>query len=448
MITSCAAEHAFFLSVGGDVYAWGRHREGQCGVAPAAGTGTWLMDAVKLDGARDFVPPLAEGVSVYTGATGAMHSLLVTTSGALYAAGSNAQGQCGLGAQSASAPFHLVTDAPFVRDGDAVVDAACGRAYSLVCTASGRVYAMGSTQFGALGTGVLGWRAVGPAEVRYAQHTTPVLVPGVRDIKQVASGEDHAVALDYDGLVYVWGHGRGARLGCGTQQDQYEPVRIAQFTRKQDRIRRVCAGRAVTACVDQHARLWVAGTWRLCGDGGLGQAFLIYKPLVEDYEVAKAACGADTMQSLATPTVNGHAVAGAAQRVLAWGEGAVNGELPGGVPPALPEENAALAPMSIVDVASARHTTFWLARPVGAYSELARFPETIASSSVCLVCEHETPDDGATLLECDRCENPYHLGCLTPALPSVPDGEWLCDTCRAEDPHQEAVDGSRKRRRR
>jgi hypothetical protein len=32
----------------------------------------------------------------------------------------------------------------------------------------------------------------------------------------------------------------------------------------------------------------------------------------------------------------------------------------------------------------------------------------------------------ATMLLCERCDRGYHTRCLVPALPGVPDGDWLC----------------------
>ena len=37
--------------------------------------------------------------------------------------------------------------------------------------------------------------------------------------------------------------------------------------------------------------------------------------------------------------------------------------------------------------------------------------------------------DGGSLLICDGCEGEYHMGCLRPALKSVPEGNWECDEC-------------------
>lgn len=49
--------------------------------------------------------------------------------------------------------------------------------------------------------------------------------------------------------------------------------------------------------------------------------------------------------------------------------------------------------------------------------------ETVEEDA-CAVC-----GDGGSLLICDGCECEYHIGCLQPALKSVPDGHWECDEC-------------------
>ena len=65
----------------------------------------------------------------------------------------------------------------------------------------------------------------------------------------------------------------------------------------------------------------------------------------------------------------------------------------------------------------------------------------------CRVCK-----DGGELLCCDACPSSYHLHCLNPPLPEIPNGEWLCPRCtvsvtpaRAERP---APDKSRSLPRR
>jgi hypothetical protein len=110
-------------------------------------------------------------------------------------------------------------------------------------------------------------------------------------------------------------------------------------------------------------------------------------------------------------------------------------------------------------------------------SELERYPE-VDSIEECLVCtKPDEEDDGATLLECEKvcfflsrslglptshrrndcfsikCENPYHLHCLTPPLSAVPEEEWFCPKCAAEaesrqHPSTEVSGASNKKRSR
>lgn len=42
----------------------------------------------------------------------------------------------------------------------------------------------------------------------------------------------------------------------------------------------------------------------------------------------------------------------------------------------------------------------------------------------CRVCK-----DGGELLCCDQCTSAYHIRCLNPPLPEIPDGEWQCPRC-------------------
>ncbi|XP_028654175.1 chromodomain-helicase-DNA-binding protein 3 isoform X1 [Erpetoichthys calabaricus] len=42
----------------------------------------------------------------------------------------------------------------------------------------------------------------------------------------------------------------------------------------------------------------------------------------------------------------------------------------------------------------------------------------------CRICK-----DGGELLCCDSCPSSYHIHCLNPPLPDIPNGEWLCPRC-------------------
>lgn len=135
---------------------------------------------------------------------------------------------------------------------------------------------------------------------------------------------------------------------------------------------------------------------------------------------------------------------------IAWGQSAGNGELGLGDD----KPRSATKPMrcetldgiAILDVACGQNTTFCkhflifssaadiildIARNMGdAYSELPYHPAAPESQDHCLVCgKGEDTDEANALLECERCEEPWHLRCLNPPLTSVPEGEWHCPHC-------------------
>jgi hypothetical protein len=52
---------------------------------------------------------------------------------------------------------------------------------------------------------------------------------------------------------------------------------------------------------------------------------------------------------------------------------------------------------------------------------------TVPADHPCQVCR--SPGDPERMLLCDYCLEGWHMGCLEPALTSVPAGIWLCPHC-------------------
>lgn len=50
--------------------------------------------------------------------------------------------------------------------------------------------------------------------------------------------------------------------------------------------------------------------------------------------------------------------------------------------------------------------------------------EGLDSCGVCKLSNKQSE-----MLECDKCNQGYHMACLTPPLTSVPDGDWFCHNC-------------------
>ena len=97
----------------------------------------------------------------------------------------------------------------------------------------------------------------------------------------------------------------------------------------------------------------------------------------------------------------------------------------------------------IDSVAAGAFFTLFIAEPSHLLSDLPRYPEHIDSSIVCLICDKEKDRSKGNLLECEKCDQPYHPLCLNPPLTVVPEGEWFCPECKKEIEVEEAADEAR-----
>jgi len=83
-------------------------------------------------------------------------------------------------------------------------------------------------------------------------------------------------------------------------------------------------------------------------------------------------------------------------------------------------------------------------KDVGAHmDEAAPLAEAEAEEQddTCAACWHAAWAPGNEILLCDGpgCEKAYHLGCLRPPLKRVPEGDWLCPSCKPEAEEQAAA---------
>ncbi|GFR49162.1 hypothetical protein Agub_g11183, partial [Astrephomene gubernaculifera] len=100
-----------------------------------------------------------------------------------------------------------------------VVRLAAGANHSLLLSGSGAVLAAGQGSFGALGLGE------GRLENRSTPVPVPLLLP--LGIVQVAAGENHSAALAADGRVLTWGRGKYGQLGHGEWGNRGSPALVA-----------------------------------------------------------------------------------------------------------------------------------------------------------------------------------------------------------------------------
>ncbi|NWF84209.1 MAG: hypothetical protein HXY18_10305 [Bryobacteraceae bacterium] len=160
---SAGEGHVLALRNDGTVWCWGSNDSGQCGDGTSGNQRPTPVQVAGLSG-------------VIAIAAGGSHSLAVKSDGAVWAWGSNSNGQLGDGTTSGA---FLPRQVPGLTG---VVSAAGGYAHSLVLDSSGRVWAWGSNSSGQLG------------DNSTAQRLSPVQTKGLAlsAIKKI-SGDNQAV---------------------------------------------------------------------------------------------------------------------------------------------------------------------------------------------------------------------------------------------------------------
>ena len=97
----------------------------------------------------------------------------------------------------------------------------------------------------------------------------PVLVPGLADITQIATGPRHSLALTRDGHVWSWGANHSGELGLGTRLTGWTPAVVPGL----DRIVAIAAGatsnNGVSGAVrdDGTVRMWGTNASGMIGNG-------------------------------------------------------------------------------------------------------------------------------------------------------------------------------------
>lgn len=241
---SCGLGHALFLDTHGNVYSWGNGGNGRLG----HGDNHDRAEACIVDALCD-----EEIIKVQCGAS---HSLALTSSGQMYSWGKNSQGQCGLGNMEDTHRPHLVK-----KLGEVVITSmAAGWEHSLALTSGGKIYSWGSGYKDSRRGIVPPVLGLGHSECR----PNPELITSIEaiNIKALASGWDHCMALDEHGKLLSWGSGQNGKLGQENEENIAIPCYIAAL--EQYVIVSFSAGCEHSACVTSSGECFSWGH----GEGG------------------------------------------------------------------------------------------------------------------------------------------------------------------------------------
>ncbi|EEB96878.1 hypothetical protein MPER_03907, partial [Moniliophthora perniciosa FA553] len=138
-----------------------------------------------------------------------------TNDGNVWAAGDNRFGQCGQPPSAQVGGFKQISGLDIDGESEHAIMASAGISFSLILTRSGKVFALGSAEKGQLGNGATGERITTGNKTAFDIADEPH-----KNIVQIASGQQHSLALDDRGYIYVWGYNGYCRLGLGNQVDR------------------------------------------------------------------------------------------------------------------------------------------------------------------------------------------------------------------------------------
>jgi len=95
---------------------------------------------------------------------------------------------------------------------------ATGRGFGVAAKSDGSVWSWGSTLTGATGPG---------DEDEMSARVAPRPIPNLLDVKAIACGNWHNLALKNDGAVWAWGNHSTGQLGDGSKDTRNAPLPIA-----------------------------------------------------------------------------------------------------------------------------------------------------------------------------------------------------------------------------
>src|SRR5665213_1039000 len=189
----------------GQLYTFGSNEYGQLGSATNSGNGNAnpTPTPVTLPGATGPVTQVA---------TGALHSLAVTSTGQLYAFGGNYYGQLGSATNSGNNhPNPTPTPVTLPGATGPVTQVAAGSDDSFAVTSTGQLYAFGGNYYGQLGS------ATNNGTSNANPTPTPVTLLGATGpVTQIAAGFGHSLAVTSTGQLYAFGSNDSRQLASAT----------------------------------------------------------------------------------------------------------------------------------------------------------------------------------------------------------------------------------------
>jgi hypothetical protein len=204
--------HSLALSSTGTVFAWGWNIVGQLCDGRTTGSDVPVRVAIPAD------------TRVAGMAAGFADSLVVTSTGLVFACGTNYNGTLGDGS-TATSDVPVKVDLPA---GTKVTAVAAGALHGLALTSTGAVLAWGYNADGELGNGSTANSHV-PVKVRLPAGTKVAAIASggpLTGVGVIIAGPGHSLAMTSTGAVFAWGYNADGELGDGGTANSDVPVKV------------------------------------------------------------------------------------------------------------------------------------------------------------------------------------------------------------------------------
>ncbi|NMB34935.1 MAG: hypothetical protein GX989_01465 [Firmicutes bacterium] len=238
--------HSLALKDDGTVWAWGCNSSGQLGDGTTEHRNTPVQVGVQPAGEDNKL------TNVRAIAAGGSHSLALKDDGTIWAWGCNSYGQLGNGATTDRAvPVQVGSQVCKLSGLEAL---AAGGLHSLALKDDGTVWVWGRNISGQLGLGD------GATTIK----TFPVQIDDFKEVRALAAGDSHSLALKDDGTVWAWGCNSSGQLGDGTTEHRNTPVQVgvqpAGEDNKLTNVRAIAAGSSHSLALKGDGTVWAWGS--------------------------------------------------------------------------------------------------------------------------------------------------------------------------------------------
>lgn len=233
------ATYLFYLSEGGDLYAWGENRYGVLGLPSSmavVNTPTFVMSGVSK--------VVTSSANAYENGDTTFSTAILTTDGRLFTVGRNTCGQLGRNGQSDDTALGEIEFSGKVKD------VSLGHDHLLIVDDKGTLWGIGSNSYGALGP-----TGVGGNLTKFTKIAD--------NVKSASAGRRSTVYLTTDNRLWGLGDNRWKKLSQNHGDQIHNPVVIAS------NIQFVDSGEHQILTVDRNGKLCYAG-WRTVQGFGQG----------------------------------------------------------------------------------------------------------------------------------------------------------------------------------